>query len=178
MNSRIDWVAFLVSLLVGIGGSTPGPADAETVIACDTAQLAEVEFLEGTWTVEVIEPDDPTGVRRGVSTVSPILGGCALQETLRLEDRYEEVRIVGFDGRGATWQLAIVDSGHGNLLLLTGHQVEGGLEFITMHQRSTSLLVDRVSITRTEGGWVYRVESAPGYGEDWRLLQEIRYTQR
>lgn len=178
MTRRIGWLAFLVSFLVGIGAFAPGFVDAEGVMACDTAQLADVEFLEGTWTVEVIEPDDPTGIRRGVSTVSPILNGCALHETLRLEDRYEEVRILGFDGRAATWQLAIVDSGHGNLLLLTGHQVEDGLEFITMHQRSSSLLVDRVSITRTEAGWVYRVESAPGYGEDWRLLQEFRYTQR
>lgn len=141
---------------------------------CDDDRWAATAFLVGTWTVEAIEPG--AGTRRGWSTVSRIAGGCALQEHLRLEYAYEEVRVVAFDERAERWQISIVDSDHGNVLLLEGHETGNGLEFITTHQRRSSLLVDRVSITDTESGWIYRVEAAPGYGEDWATLLELRYT--
>lgn len=179
MTRRLFVVTSVTYALACMGfGSTAVVEAAEESLACDTTQLASVEFLRGDWTVRVINPNDPTGRHRGVSTVSTIADGCALQEELRLENGYEEVRILGFDEGAGVWQLSIVDSGHGNLMLLNGHETEDGLEFITTHQRSSALLVDRISITEAEWGWVFRVESAPGYGEDWRLLQEIRYTAR
>lgn len=89
---------------------------------CDTAHLADLRFIAGSWAVEVTEPKEPAVIRRGVSTVSPILEGCALQETLHLADGHEEVRILAFDGRAAVWQMAIAGTGHGNLLLLTAER--------------------------------------------------------
>lgn len=82
------------------------------------------------------------------------------------------------DGLSALQQLAVVDSDHGNVLLLDGHQTGSRLEFIGAHQRATAVLVDRISMADTGTGWVYRIETAPGYGEDWRERLELRYTPR
>jgi hypothetical protein len=41
-----------------------------------------------------------------------------------------------------------VDSEHGNLVVMVGHTVPNGLEFISTHQRADRLLVDRVSLLR------------------------------
>jgi len=70
-----------------------------------------------------------------------------------------------------------VDSEHGNVVVMEGHSVADGLEFISTHQRSDRLLVDRVSMRRTESGWLLRTETASAYGAPWRLLQEITYTR-
>lgn len=116
----IRWLFALTSLTYALACMGPGAAPAveasESSLACDSTRLAGVEFLRGDWTVRVINPDDPTGVPRGASTVSTIADGCALQEVLRLEDGYEEIRTVAFDEGAGVWQLAIVDSGHGNLM--------------------------------------------------------------
>ena len=162
---------------VSLSTAPPGPVPSP-VSPCDAAHLADLRFMVGSWAVEVFEPGDPAGVRHGVSTVSPILDGCALQETLRLTDGYEEVRILAFDGRAAVWQMATADTGHGNLLLLTGHRDGDGLRFITTHPRATALLVDRVSMTRTGNGWTYLVEAAAGYGQPWEVVLQVRYTRR
>jgi hypothetical protein len=71
-----------------------------------------------------------------------------------------------------------VDSEHGNLVVMVGHTVPNGLEFISTHQRADRLLVDRVSLLRAFSGWIQRTETAAGYGEPWRLLQEISYRSR
>lgn len=172
MSSMTNMWAF--ALLV-TGALWPGVGDPPPAAQCDPARLAEVDFLRGEWMVESVEPGTPPRERSGVAIVSRIAAGCALQERLRLDDGYEAVRILAFDDRSETWQLALVDAAHGNIVFLTGHRVETGLEFITTHQRSSALLVDRVSVLRAEAGWSMRIESARGYGEPWRLLHEIRY---
>ena len=103
-------------------------------------------------------------------------GGCALQETISYPDGYQEVRLLASDPTTGIWQLAIVDRDHGNMLFLEGHAAEGRLEFITTHQRGATILVDRVSFIERERGWLLRIESAPGYGEPWRLIQEVVYS--
>lgn len=155
-----------------------GAGETGSTEQCDAARFAEVEFLVGEWIVHSVEPGTPPRERSGVATLSPILGGCAFQEVLHLDDGYQELRILAFDESAGTWQLGLVDNGHGNILLLRGHRVRDGLEFITTHQRSSALLIDRVSIRRMEGGWLMRIESADGYSEPWRLIQELRYTRR
>lgn len=165
----------LVSLsLMSAPASSPHLNLAAT--ACDSVRLAQADFLRGRWLVRSREPArSPARERVGESTVARIAGQCAFQETLRMGDDYEEIRLLAFDERGGRWQLAIVDSEHGNLVVMVGHNVPDGLEFISTHQRADRLLVDRVSLHRTESGWVQRTETAAGYGEPWRLLQEISY---
>lgn len=150
-----------------------------SVASCDPTRLADVAFLVGRWQVQSDEPAVPTPRQRtGTATVQAIAGGCALQENLRLDDGFEEVRILAFDERDGTWQFALVDSEHGNLVTLTGHATQNGLEFISTHQRPDRLLVDRVLLQREPTGWGMRVETAPGYGAAWRLLQESTYTKQ
>ena len=57
----------------------------------------------------------------GVATVTAIAGGCAFQVDLRFGDDYEEVRILAFDDRSSAWQLVVVDSEHGNIVVMRGH---------------------------------------------------------
>jgi hypothetical protein len=109
--------------------------------------------------------------------VTAIAGGCALRQELRLDDDYEETRILAFDERGRAWQLAIVDSEHGNIVFMQGHAVEDGLDFVSTHQRPNALLIDRVAIRRTSTGWLMRAETASGYGAPWRVVQELTYTR-
>ncbi|MDX1748437.1 MAG: hypothetical protein R3324_21080, partial [Halobacteriales archaeon] len=138
-------------------------------------RLDRLSFMKGRWSVSATEPTGPAG-RSGTATVTPIVAGCALQEQLRFADGHEATRIVSFDEPSGTWQLAVVDSGHGNLLLLEGHETETGLEFITTHQRANTLLVDRVTLARTDSGWASIIETATRYGGEWRLLERRHYT--
>lgn len=171
----------ITALFLGlvIGSVAPGPRDTETpVAACDTTRVAPVAFLRGDWHVRSDEPArTPPRQRHGTATVTIIAGGCALHEALRLADGYEETRLLAFDERSGGWQLAIVDSDHGNIVSMRGHAVEDGLDFISTHQRPSGLLIDRVAIRGTATGWLMRTETARGYGAPWRVLQEIHYTR-
>lgn len=168
--------AALLALIVA--GIPPLQMQGLPAVACDSTALAGVAFLRGSWHVRSHEPArTPPRERTGVARVSVIAGGCALREDLRLGDDYEETRILAFDEREGAWQLAIVDSEHGNIISLQGHAVEDGLDFVSTHQRPDGLLIDRVAIRRTSTGWLVRIESAGGYGAPWRALQEIVYTR-
>lgn len=171
------YLLLLAAAVIGVQQPV-GPADGQLEITCDSARLAAVEFFRGSWLVRSYEPArTPNPLRTGVATVSAIAGRCAFQEQLRLDNGFEEVRILAFDHRSSTWQLVIVDSEHGNIVSMRGHLAQDGLEFISTHQRTDRLLVDRVYIRRTDTGWVWRTETALGYGAPWRLIQEITYTQ-
>lgn len=168
----------LLLLAAMLAGAQPdaGPADDQRETACDSARLAAVGFLRGSWLVRSHEPGRaPHPERTGIATVSPVAGRCAFQEKLRLDDGFEEVRILAFDHRTSAWQLVVVDSDHGNVVVMHGHSSRDGLEFISTHQRPDRVLVDRVQIRRTATGWVWRTETASGYGAPWRLIQEITY---
>ena len=100
-----------------------------------------------------------------------------MREDLHLGSDYQETRVLAFDERGGAWQLMVVDSEHGNIVLLRGHEVANGLDFFSTHQRADRLLIDRLSFRRIATGWRSRVETASGYGAPWRLLQEITYSR-
>ena len=171
-------IAYILLALLAVQVSPAVLELAQPAIACDSTRLAAVEFLRGRWQVRSREPSrSPPRERTGTAVVTAIAGRCALQENLTLGESYEETRLLAFDERSGTWQLAVVDGEHGNLVVMTGHAVEKGLEFISTHQRSNTVLVDRVSLTRTSDGWIMQTETASGYGAPWRLLQELAYTR-
>ena len=170
-------LALLVaSLFLGTGSIAEGGND--QVAACDSTRLAALASLQGTWRVRSLEPArTPPRDRTGTATVTVIAGGCALREDLLLGSDYQETRILALDERAGAWQLMVIDSEHGNIVLLQGHEVANGLDFITTHQRADRLLIDRVSLRRIATGWRSRIETAAGYGAPWRLLQETTYTR-
>lgn len=139
---------------------------------CDVARLDEVDFLVGEWQIE-----DTTDPSRGLgtSTVTPVAGLCALLESIAYPDGYQELRLLTFDQARGIWQLAIVDSEHGNMILLNGHRTKDRLEFISTQQREASLLADRVSLIDQEDGWLMRIETAGSYGAPWSLVQQVAY---
>lgn len=170
-------LALLVALLFP---STAFPLNSafEPLVACDSTRLAALASFKGDWRVRSVEPElAPQRERTGTATISAIAGGCALREDLQLSDEYHEMRILAFDDRGGAWQLMVIDSEHGNMVLMHGHQVADGLEFISTQQRPDRLLIDRVSFRRVPTGWRSRIETAAGYGAPWRLLREITYTR-
>jgi hypothetical protein len=169
--------ALLVAFLIPGTGALVERANAP-VVACDSTRLAGVAFLQGEWRVRSLEPGrTPPRERTGSATISRIAGGSALHEDLYLGSDYQETRILAFDERGGAWQLMVIDSHHGHIVLLRGHEVANGFDFISTHQRADRLLIDRVSFRRIATGWQSRIETAPGYGEPWRLLQETTYTR-
>ncbi len=163
--------------LVGTASSSPGELVPDSIQSCNETRLTPITSFEGRWQVQSREPNrTPARVRAGTATVTNVAGGCALEERLQFHDGYEEVRIWAFDEGEDKWQLALVDSEHGNLVVMSGHADTEGVEFITTHQRRDRLLVDRVSLRRTEAGWHMQIETALCYGAPWRLLQAITYT--
>jgi hypothetical protein len=167
------WVALL---FVRVASTTPDRT--ESIVACDSTRLAAVASMRGTWHVRSVDSGaTPPLERTGTANVAVIAGGCALRQDLQLGSDYHETRILAFDERGGAWQLVIVDSDHGNIVSLRGHEVTNGLDFISTHQRADRLLIDRVSIRSTPSGWLMRTETASGYGAPWRLLQEITYSR-
>lgn len=107
------------------------------------------------------------------------MGDCALMESLTVEGRagpHRELRLLTYDRRAEAWTLALVDSGHGNLVTMIGREVEHGLEFTSTHMRRGRLLIDRIRLTRLdEDELEYRIETSSDGGAAWTTLAESRY---
>ncbi len=145
-----------------------------SVFKCDRNQLKSLDFMVGEWNILV---KDSSRARKGTSRVSFVAGNCAIRETLKIGDDYEEVRLLAYDQIGGKWQLSIVDSEHGNIVSMTGHFNGDVLEFITTHQRRDRVLFDRVTIRKTSPGWTMIIDTSGGYGKEWRRIQETEYTR-
>lgn len=155
------------------GGQDPRPC---------TKAVEKLTFLEGAWRWTL--RDLPTGadaeakVKRGHASWGLEAGGCVLLGRLQA-DGHEELRLISYDGRSREWQLAVVDSGHGNLFTMQGSELGAGLRFISPHLRRGRLLIDRLTVSPTTSGsieWV--VETSHDAGATWTRLAEESFTRR
>lgn len=154
--------------------SLPAYAESAGMAACDPNWLSPVDYAIGSWRAQSHDPHRGT-IEHGRAAVTVTAGGCALEIKLDLESGYQEVRLISLDDRRGAWQLTVIDSNHGNLVVMNGYAVEGGLDFISTHPRRDRLLFDRVSIRPSMAGWIMRTETSAGYGAEWQLVTELSF---
>lgn len=181
------WSLSLAVILTLVGTAAPGPAAQPSEPGCREArsELDRAAFLTGDWQVEVRErsgggPDD-WSERTGRSVVRWDVERCVLVEELTLDGearRYSELRVLAYDRRSGEWDLAIVDSEHGNILTMTGRSVARGLVFTSAQVRRGRALLDRVRLERAGAEEMeFRGESSFDAGATWETMLVGRYVR-
>ncbi len=172
----------IVALVCCVPRPTPAQDQAPP---CRHPELGHAAFLEGEWQVRVRERvgpgDDDWRERQGTSIWRWRVDRCVMMEELSLQGgprAYSEARLLAYDGRAEEWDLAIVDSEHGNLVTMTGRAVAEGLEFTSAQSRRGRILLDRVRLRRvTDNELEYRVEASFDAGATWTTLVAARYVR-
>ncbi|MCX2679805.1 DUF1579 family protein [Galbibacter sp. EGI 63066] len=153
---------------------------------CLQAEHKTLGYLEGNWFVESKQRVDFTGNQWeesvGKSIWTPIIGGCVFQEewsgTIDGKE-LEWIQILSFDNREEKWELAMVDSAHGNLITSEGHREENKLVFYSPQMRKGKLLIDKTTFEKIDDNhFLWFLETSLDGGQSWLKFWEMKYSKQ
>jgi hypothetical protein len=113
-------VAFAVTARTVAHQTQPSAAQAAASTRCASAEYHQLDFWIGDW--DAYDVDDPKQAAR--LTVTPVVGGCALQEDYQQFDGMKGQSFSGYDASRGGWHQSWVTNG-GTWLFMDG-KMEGG----------------------------------------------------
>jgi len=163
----------LLVLLLALAQATP-PAS-PVASPCAAAEHHQFDFWIGDWEVRGAD-----GRRLGTNRITPILGGCALQEEWASADgKIRGVSINAFDPADRRWHQTWVDTGPSRLVI-AGGLADGRM---VMEQRSPrpggAADVQRITWTPLPDGRVRQHwEASSDDGAHWKTSFDGYYSRR
>ncbi|HSK19517.1 MAG TPA: hypothetical protein VK912_10260 [Longimicrobiales bacterium] len=138
---------FLSATAAAAQSGPPTPADT-VVAACSSADHRAFDFWIGEWDVT-----NPAGAQAGTSSITRVLGGCALHEDWRGASGGRGRSYSSYDTVTRQWHQHWVDIG-GNLLRLAGNLVDGAMVLEGESTTPNGRAVNRVTWSRESDGRV------------------------
>lgn len=124
-------------------------ATTDTVVtACSSADHRAFDFWIGEWDVT-----NPAGAQAGTSSITRVLGGCALHEDWRGASGSRGRSYSSYDGVTRQWHQHWVDIS-GNLLRLAGNVVDGAMVLEGESTTPNGRALNRVTWSREPDGRV------------------------
>lgn len=147
------------------------PAAAVGAGPCDSPEHHQFDFWAGVWDVS-----GRNGQVAGTNTITPILGGCVLQEHWRGAKGMEGVSFNRYDTSDHLWHQTWVDS-TGSQLVLSGRLVDGRMVLAgDAHDAHGAAVRDRITWTPGDDGTVRQVwEQSKDDGRTWTTVFDGLY---
>jgi hypothetical protein len=157
----------VLALTVSAGAAAAEP--------CSEPAYRQLDFWLGEWTITM------DGKPMGTNTVSPVAGGCGLQEKTVGPDGWNGVSLLRYDPRDGAWHQSWVDS-KGTLLELSGKARDGGGIIFTGETlgKDGGRALQRVTYVEDRAKKTLRQthEVSRDAGKTWKIAFDGLFTQK
>ena len=135
---------------------------------CSTPEYHELDFWLGDW--DAYDVSDPKVVAR--LKVTPVVGGCALQEDYQQFDGMKGWSFSGYDARAGAWHQSWVTNG-GTWLFMNGKFQDGTMVLIATEHKASGEALMRSSWKAVNGNVREWADESTDNGATWTPMFDM-----
>jgi hypothetical protein len=141
---------------------------AKAASRCSSAEYHQLDFWIGDW--DAYDVSDPQVVAR--LKVTPVVGGCALQEDYQQFDGMKGQSFSGYDARAGAWHQSWVTNG-GTWLFMNGKFDNGTMVLIATEHKASGEALMRSSWKAVDGNVREWADESTDNGTTWKPMFDM-----